>query len=175
VELIAQDGHREERVRVRALAGPDGDRYEVTVGERTYAVEAVRVHEGAGLWSLIVDGAQREVAVADEGDDRYRVTVGAVLHHVSVADPLTHLARAAHGAAAGGGAETVKAYMPGRVVALLVEEGAEVTAGQGVVVLEAMKMENEIAAEHAGRIARIHVEEGQAVEGGDPLFELRAT
>jgi pyruvate carboxylase subunit B len=172
VELIAREGEREEHVRVRPLPGRDGDRFEVTVGERTYRVEAVRVHAGAGLWSLIVDGAQHEVAVAAEGDDGYCVTTGAGLHQVSVSDPLTHLARTAHGAATGGGTETVKAYMPGRVVALLVEEGAEVAAGQGVVVLEAMKMENEIAAEHAGTVGKIHVEEGQAVEGGDPLFEL---
>jgi biotin carboxyl carrier protein len=55
---------------------------------------------------------------------------------------------------------------------VLAAVGDEVAAGQGVVVLEAMKMENEIAPEHPGRIAKIHVEEGQAVEGGDPLFDL---
>jgi biotin carboxyl carrier protein len=62
--------------------------------------------------------------------------------------------------------------MPGRVVAVLAEEGARVEAGQGVVVLEAMKMENEIRAERAGTLARLHVRPGQAVEGGDPLFEV---
>ena len=62
--------------------------------------------------------------------------------------------------------------MPGRVVAVLVEAGAPVDAGQGVVVLEAMKMENEIQAESAGVVSRILVEPGQAVEGGDPLFEI---
>ena len=62
--------------------------------------------------------------------------------------------------------------MPGRVVEILVQEGEEVTAGQGVLVLEAMKMENEIRAEHDGTITKIHVQPGQAVEGGDPLFEM---
>ena len=47
-----------------------------------------------------------------------------------------------------------------------------VKAGDGVIVLEAMKMQNEIQAEHDGRITRIHVQPGQAVEGGDPLFDL---
>lgn len=172
MELIARQGEREERVRVRHAPGRDGGRYEVVVGERTYQVEAVRVHDGSGLWSLIVDGAQREVAVAAGRGDRYQVSAGGESHDVSVSDPLTHLARAAHGAAAGGAKETVEAYMPGRVVTLLVAEGDEVAAGQGVLVLEAMKMENEIAAEHAGRITKLHVQEGQAVEGGDPLFDL---
>ena len=62
--------------------------------------------------------------------------------------------------------------MPGRVVAVLVGEGEPVRAGQGVVVLEAMKMQNEIQAEHDGVVKRVCVEPGQAVEGGDLLFEL---
>ena len=62
--------------------------------------------------------------------------------------------------------------MPGRVVAVLAAEGDAVRAGQGVVVLEAMKMQNEIQAEHDGTIKRICVAAGQAVEGGDLLFEL---
>ncbi len=62
--------------------------------------------------------------------------------------------------------------MPGRVAAVLVAAGAEVAAGAGVVVLEAMKMQNEIAAEHAGTVTAIFVEPGQSVDGGDPLFEL---
>jgi biotin carboxyl carrier protein len=181
VELIARltapEGEREERVRVRALAADGGHRWEVAVGERVHVVEAVHLPGPPGLWSLIVDGAQHEVAVtpareAGEGADRYRVSTAAGRHEVEVADPLTHLARAAHGAAATGGARTVTAYMPGRVVAILVAEGDEVQAGQGVVVLEAMKMENEIAPDHAGRVTKIHVEQGQAVETGDPLFDL---
>ena len=174
--LTAPEGEREERVRVRALASDGGHRWEVAVGERVHVVEAVHLPGPPGLWSLIVDGAQHEVAVspareAGNGADRYRVSTAAGLHEVEVADPLTHLARAAHGAAAGG-ARTVTAYMPGRVVAILVAEGDEVQAGRGVIVLEAMKMENEIAPEHPGKVTGIHVEVGQAVEGGDPLFDL---
>ena len=62
--------------------------------------------------------------------------------------------------------------MPGRVIEILAQEGQEVAAGQGVLVLEAMKMENEIQAENDGVVRRILVETGQAVEGGDPLFEI---
>ena len=62
--------------------------------------------------------------------------------------------------------------MPGRVVAILAEVGAPVIAGQGIIVLEAMKMQNEILAEADGTIKAIYVQSGQAVEGGDPLFEL---
>ena len=171
MELIVRQGEREETVRIER-DGRDGDRYRVSVGETVYAVEAARLGDRGALWSLIVDGTQHEVAVRRDRGERYAVSTSRATHTVEVTDPLTHLARAAHGAAAGGGIEAVAAYMPGRVAAVLVEEGEEVEAGQGVVVLEAMKMENEIAAERAGRIGKIHVEPGQAVEGGDPLFDL---
>ena len=91
---------------------------------------------------------------------------------MAVADPLTHLAAQAAGGKGGRRQQKVTAYMPGRVVAVLVEEGQEVQAGQGVVVLEAMKMENEIRAESDGTIRQVFVTPGQNVEGGDPLFEL---
>ncbi len=91
---------------------------------------------------------------------------------VAVSDPLTHLASQTRGGKAGRRRERVAAYMPGRVVTLLVQEGQEVAAGQGIVVLEAMKMENEIRAERDGTVSKIFVQPGQAVDTGNPLFEL---
>ena len=85
--------------------------------------------------------------------------------------PLRHLALGSS-AAAPDGKRAVTAYMPGRVVAVLVEQGHRVEVGQGIVVLEAMKMENEIRAEVAGVVTKLHVRPGQSVEGGDPLFEI---
>jgi biotin carboxyl carrier protein len=102
------------------------------------------------------------------------VSLSAVLppQEVEVLDPLTHLARKSRGGDAAGGRQQVRAMMPGLVKEVLVEEGAEVTAGQGVVVLEAMKMENEIACEGAGKVTKIFVEPGVHVDGGEPLFEI---
>jgi biotin carboxyl carrier protein len=112
------------------------------------------------------------VAVHPQEDGAYWVSTAQDSGPVEVADPLTHLAAQAHGGKGGKRHQRVNAYMPGRVVALLAEEGQEVTAGQGVLVLEAMKMENEIRAEHDGRIGKLFVQPGQAVEMGNPLFEL---
>ena len=64
------------------------------------------------------------------------------------------------------------APVTGKQQLMLVSEGEEVAPGQGVVVLEAMKMENEIQAERGGVLRRMFVAEGQAVEGGDDLYEL---
>jgi biotin carboxyl carrier protein len=172
MELVVRFGEREERVRVRPLDEGAG-LYEVEVGERRYRVD--RAAAGLSLWSLLIAGEQHEVAVRADGrrdDGAYLVSVGGAQRRVEVFDPLSHLARRAHGAAERPGAERVTAYMPGRVVAVLAAEGDTVAPGQGVVVLEAMKMQNEIQADRAGVLKRLHVSPGQAVEGGDPLFDV---
>jgi biotin carboxyl carrier protein len=73
---------------------------------------------------------------------------------------------------AGGGAGLVCSPMPGRVLKVLVEEGDEVAAGAPLVVVEAMKMENELHAERAGKIAKVFVAAGDTVEGGAKLVEV---
>ncbi len=166
MDLIVRSGLREERVRIRH----DGDVYEVTVGDRTYSVDVGTAR--AGLRSLLIEGAQHEVAVRPQGEGVYQVSTSQGSVAVEVSDPLTALATQTRVAKGGRRRQTVKAYMPGRVVTLLVAEGQEVTAGQGVLVLEAMKMENEIRAEHDGTVTKIHVQPGQAVDTGNPLFEL---
>jgi biotin carboxyl carrier protein len=166
VELIVRRGGEDLRVTVRRR----GDAYEVTVGEHRYRVDAAAT--GSGLLSLVIDGAQHEAAVRPRGDGRYRVSNRHGTVDVRVSDPLAHLAAAAGSAAGGPARERVDAYMPGRVAAVLVAPGEAVEAGQGVVVLEAMKMENEIRAERAGVVEKVFVTAGQAVEGGDPLFAL---
>jgi pyruvate carboxylase subunit B len=165
MELIVQHAQGELELRIERR----GDEYRVEIGDRTYVILAAAA---AGVRSLIVDGGQHEVRVRHLGGDRYEVTTSTGLETLSVRDPLVHLAESAHHGGEGGGRKRVEAYMPGRVVQLLVDEGAEVEAGQGLLVLEAMKMENEIQAERAGTVCRILVEPGQAVETGDPLFEL---
>lgn len=165
MKLIVRHGKREEQVQVRR----NGSGFEVSIGKRTYQVDAVRAR--AGLRSLLIDGSQHEVAVR-QVKESYWISTSTSAGPLSVTDPLTHLASLTHNSTGGKRREKVTAYMPGRVVEILVQEGEEVTAGHGILVLEAMKMQNEIRAEHDGTITKIHVQPGQAVEGGDPLFEM---
>ena len=65
--------------------------------------------------------------------------------------------------------------MPGKVVTILVEKGQEVEEGQGLVVIEAMKMENELKATAAGRVQDVRVAAGQAVDKGEPLLVIEPT
>ena len=167
MELVLRIGDRQERARV--VRRPDG-RYDVTLGERTLVVDAARA--GPLLRSLVIDGQQHEAAVRADADGRYWVSAGGALLEVEATDPLTFLAQQSHGDKGRRGGRAVRAYMPGRVVSLLVAEGDEVAAGQGLLVLEAMKMQNEIQAERSGRVRTIHVAAGEAVEGGDPLLDL---
>jgi len=166
MELIVKHVDGDMRVKIERRGGE----YRLQIGDKSYVILSAETNQG--VRSLLIDGGQYEVAVRSVGGDRYEVTSSAGTETLRVQDPLTHLAEQAHDKGASSGRRIVEAYMPGRVVALLVEEGDEVTAGQGIVVLEAMKMENEIDAERDGVIAKIHVERGQAVERGDPLFEL---
>jgi acetyl/propionyl-CoA carboxylase alpha subunit len=166
MELIAQRDGRPQRVQVRRL----DEGYEVRVGERVYQVDA-RVTDG-GVQSLLIAHGQYEVSIHERGEGRYWVsgTDGACL--VEVTDRLTHLAQETRDGTGGGGLQQISALMPGRVVAILAKEGDRLAAGQGVVVVEAMKMENEIQVERPAVVRRILVEVGKTVEGGDPLFEI---
>ena len=70
------------------------------------------------------------------------------------------------------GPEVIKTSMPGKVVKVLVEEGEKVKAGTGIIIIEAMKMENEIQCRNAGVIKEIHTKAGEAIESGVPLVEI---
>jgi pyruvate carboxylase subunit B len=169
-ELYLVSGDREERVLAEKVAT---SRYRVSLGDRVYDVDAV----GGGVtWSLLVGGRQCESTVIETGSSsgriEYSVSTGLDAQRVEVLEPLAYLT-----ARRGRGQErdrtgVAKAYMPGRVVSFLVQEGEVVAQGQSVLVLEAMKMENEIASEAAGIVTKIYVEKGAAVEAGDPLFEV---
>ena len=166
MELIVKHIDGDMKVKIERRGGE----YQLQIGDQHYVI--LSAEATSGVRSLLVDGGQYEVSVRNVGEDRYEVTSSSGVETVQVQDPLTHLAEETHDKVAATGPLSVLAYMPGRVVSVLVEEGAEVSAGQGVVVLEAMKMENEIQAERDVVIGKIHVAPGQAVEGGDPLFEL---
>ena len=159
---------REERLRIEPLAGG----YLVTVGGVEHRVD---VATGAsGLRSIVFEGRQHEIAVRPIAKEAnaYRVSTANRNERVEVVDPLTFLAQQGGGAQRAKRSGRVNAYMPGRVVAILVGEGDTVEAGQSLMVLEAMKMQNEIVAERPGVVNKIHVQKDQAVEGGDALLDL---
>jgi biotin carboxyl carrier protein len=142
-------------------AGTDG------IGRRQL-VDARRTNVG---WSIVYEHDRRVVDVAVT--ERPRGDMLVELPHVTIAalvDGRRFRSGDAIGADAGAG--HVVAPMPGRVVRVLVAAGDEVSARQGLVVVEAMKMENELTASRAGRVAEVTVVEGQSVEAGLLLIRL---
>ena len=137
-------------------------RYQVSVDGTVSTVDGRRT--GAAGFSLLIDHALTDVSVVMRGDT-YLVDVGGRVHRVQLLDAR----RARTAAAPGAGEREVRAAMPGKIVAVLVEAGATVTRGQGLLVIEAMKMENEVTAPRDGTVQEIRVQSGQTVEAGELL------
>ena len=142
-------------------------RYRIAIDGRERIVDGRET--GAGTFSLLIDHAAAEVSVTSRGDE-FQVAVGGRTHRLRLLDERARLRH--QRAAAVDGAHEVRAAMPGKVVAVLAEAGARVERGQGLLVIEAMKMENEIAAPRAGTVAEVRVKPGQAVEAGELLARI---
>ena len=128
--------------------------------------------DALGQVALLCDGKSYGVSI--EGDmNKASVVIAGHLYAVEIEDERERAAHAAERAASQGGG-VVKAVMPGIVVKLLVKEGDAVEAGQPLLILEAMKMQNEIDAPSAGKVKALHVREREAVAGGAKLVTLVA-
>jgi len=151
---------------------------------RRYAVEVTR-RDGAFLVS--VDGRQRKVDVKETGGV-LSLLIGAKSHEVTVTDRAVHVdgiplevaivsprrtwGRARASQPPADGPQEIKAPMPGKIVRVLVKAGDRVESRQGLVVVEAMKMENELRAKAAGTVAEVRATEGSTVEAGAILVIL---
>ena len=163
-------------------------RYEVKVGEDTFMIhvnqegiivvddEQVEVDFapiGAnGLYSLLVDNESFE-ALAEERDGVWYVQMRGHLYEVDVADERTQLINArAQMTTPESGEIPIKAPMPGLIVSVEVEVGQEVEAGDALIILESMKMENDLKAPRAGRIERVNVAAGDSVDQNQVLVVI---
>ncbi len=115
-----------------------------------------------GVYSILVEGASYEVRV-----DAGQVTVGKRHFDYQVDDPRQW--KRSGDATGGQGRAAILAPMPGKVVRVLVAAGDEVEAGQGIVVVEAMKMQNEMKAPRGGRVTAMHAKENDSVVAGTVL------
>jgi pyruvate carboxylase subunit B len=166
VKYVVTVGGREIEVEV------DGDRVRVDGREFTASLAQL---PGAPVRLLTIDGATAALACEPLPGGGWGLGWHGERFDVEVLDERTRHIRsltARSGAAAG--PATLRAPMPGLVVRLGVEVGQPVAAGVGVVVLEAMKMENELKAAGPGIVRTILVRPGQAVEKGQPLVEFEA-
>jgi pyruvate carboxylase subunit B len=162
-------------------------KYTVTVGDHEFEVDVngstvtvdgretgAKLHRGPGQDISTLELGPRSIRLTLEpSDDGWIVRRGGDSVEATVVDERDRLLQKFGGAAGRAGRDgVVKAPMPGLVLRIAASEGTTVEAGQGLLVLEAMKMENEIRAPVTGVVGSVMVSAGQAVEKGTPLLEV---
>jgi pyruvate carboxylase subunit B len=172
-ELVVTIDGREVEITVEPPADPKAPeaRWRVVVDGVAREVDARPVRPGT--WSVILDGRSHLVDLDPRAGGTLATT--ALTDAIAkVEDARTRkLARAAgRGGVGPSTGEELRAPIAGKVVKVLVAVGDTVAAGQGVVVLEAMKMENELAADRGGKVTAIHKQAGQPVDSGELLVTL---
>jgi biotin carboxyl carrier protein len=163
-------------------------KYYATIDDQIYEIEINQLGElcingecvevdfqsiaGGSIYSLLLGHASYE-ALVEARDECYEVLLQGTLYRVYVQDErLRRLAQASRGFAPPGGQIVIKAPMPGLVVDVPVKEGQAVEDGSVLVVLESMKMENELRAPRAGVVSRVRVQSGQSVEQHQALVAI---
>jgi biotin carboxyl carrier protein len=141
--------------------------YRVSVDGNEFVVDGKKT--GRTNFSLIVDNRSFEIEV-DNREDEYRVLVDGRNYHIHLLDERRVRVGGESASAQAQGRQKVSVPMPGKVIAILVAEGDTVEKGQGLVIVEAMKMENEVHSPIAGEVKEIKVKTGDTVEGGAVLL-----
>jgi biotin carboxyl carrier protein len=166
MKWIVQGASEPREVEIERVAGG----FEVTIDGKRRRVDLVCL-DGSEASLRFTDSNRNHYIVFQGGKDRrWRVTVGERELDLAVMTPL----EAQIGAADAGrqGPSQIEAPIPGKVVAVKIKPGDEVEPGQALVVLEAMKMENELNADQGGKVAKVHVAPGDTVATGTLLVEL---
>ena len=151
-----------------------GSAWEMTLDGRILSVDVTAT---GGRWYLLIgpDASSRrsyEVAVERRSNGERIVYVNGLAVPVSIVDPRERLVLRRGNVSDGTGPRSIVSPMPGRIVKVLVREGDVVAAQQGLVVVEAMKMENELRAPRAGQVSAVKVVEGMSVEAKAVLVTL---
>jgi biotin carboxyl carrier protein len=141
-------------------------RFVLIADGKPHEVDALGLEHGAV--SMIIDGASYDVEF-EERDDQVIVHLKDQVVQIEVSDERRYRLKMARGSFRAEGKQIITAPMPGKIVKILVKPGDEVKEGQGLVVVEAMKMENELKSPKAGKVVELFAKEGTAVESNAKL------
>jgi len=147
------------------------DEQHIRIGERLLEVDFESV-SGQPVFSLILDGKSYEAFVY-QGEEDWEVLIRGRQYQVKVEDERERRLKTAGGTGVADGEFHLKAPMPGLVVAVLIEEGQEVKKGQVMLILESMKMQNELKAPRDGVMGRVRVKAGESVEQRQTLLSVQ--
>ena len=160
-------GGRERTVDLEPLTG---SRFSVSIdGGEAREVDAERLQ--GSVVNLVIGHHAWDVDFEEDGE-ALNLLVDEEIVRVEVLDERRKRLKAARGGGAETGRFVLRAPMPGKVVKVLVKAGDAVEEGQGLVIIEAMKMENELRASRAGTVSAVMVQEGQTVEGKAELLAV---
>lgn len=158
-----QIGLRQKQSHLAIDVHPEGDTFRVSVDGAEHVVEAQYLDDSSMV--LVVDGQRYRLDIARDGRERLIAVAGEVYTFVPESGAAAH-------SVASVASPEVTAPMPGKVLQVLVQPGDRVEAGDGLLLLEAMKMESRLTAEAAGTVAEIRVAAGDMVVGGQVLIVL---
>jgi biotin carboxyl carrier protein len=144
----------------------DADRWRISLDGQPIDADAIEI--APNIFSILLNGKSYEIRVTPSPDGTLTLQTGHLEFTAEVIDPRAWRGRR-HGAVEAEGRQQVLAPMPGKVVRLLVRAGDTVEAGQGLLVVEAMKMQNEIRSPKRGTVERLLAQEGQPVSAGEVL------
>lgn len=165
IKYIATIGKKEYEIEIV-------DEHHVIIDNRLYEIDLSPVSEQS-VYSLLVDNKSYEVYTYPGENDSLHVFMLGRMYAVRVQDERERRLRAQAGSViVTGGEFHLKAPMPGLVVSIPVEEGQMVEQGQILIVLESMKMQNELKSPRAGKVSRIRVKPGESVEQRTTLLSV---
>jgi biotin carboxyl carrier protein len=164
-EVQIASSNSEKKTRVIELES-HASGWHITLDGSPVDVDAVEI--APNTISILLGGQSFEISVTRSPDGKLKLHAGSHEFTAEVVDPRAWSGRR-HGAVEAEGRQQILAPMPGKVVRLLVKEGDHVEAGQGLLVVEAMKMQNEIRSPKSGTVERILANEGQPVNAGEIL------
>jgi biotin carboxyl carrier protein len=144
-----------------------GNIYSITLEGKRFKVDFLQIGLPP-LYSLIIDGISYEVSI-DEKDDIYDVAIGEDSFSIEVLDEKRERLRGLKRPQISDGVQVISTIMPGKVIKIFHREGDKIKRGEPVVVIAAMKMENEMRSPKDGVVISIKVKEGETVEGGGIL------
>ncbi|HEU0369693.1 MAG TPA: biotin/lipoyl-containing protein [Candidatus Acidoferrum sp.] len=154
------------KTRVVELTRQNGA-WKISLDGNTLDANAVEV--APNIFSVLLSGDSHQIRIAPRPDGTLTLHTGLAEYHAEVSDPRSWRGRR-QGAVEAEGRQQITAPMPGKVVRLLVKQGDSVEAGQGLLVVEAMKMQNEIRSPKSGKIEKLFAQEGQPVNAGEVLL-----
>ena len=161
MKFQAELNHEKHQVEIKR----DGEKVFAKIDEREYNLEASEVE--SDVWIFKYENQIHQIYVAPNGI----VNVGNKQFEITLRDPKRLRGSSGSDVIADGIAE-IKTAMPGKIVRILVESGAEILQGDGVIVVEAMKMQNEMKSPKDGIVKEIRFAEGETVNAGDVLVVI---